>query len=327
MTASLGSPLRRLEGRTLFTGSGLHGVEIEYIITTLVSHYLSHCHPTRPLPSASSKMSSIFKSKSGSSNPSSGGNASAIMSRQPVNGRRNVSSPRRSAASTPQHTDHSQPISATREPIKIDNLVELYEDYPKVLHSLEYQMDRAEQAENDRDHFANELDAEKMGREDDRKAAKAEKETSVKDKETEIRGKLQPKIDELQEKLTKTTNDLTGKLTAMTKEKDDYQQELKALKSRLQNWTDRMEKMHVERQKAEEKEQKAAEERVVRAGKLKELESEIIDGMGELITGSEETEVDTKEKVNGEKAVGEKAVGEKAVGEKAVGEKAVGEKD
>ena len=159
--------------------------------------------------------------------------------------------------------------------IDLKKLLEVYDDYPVVLHSLERTHDALERAEDDarvaeerKDHADEELRVEKEEREKDRKQAEKDKKDAIKRTDEKVRAELDPKIKELQEKLK-----------AMTTDRDTQKKELGELRGKMNGWISGMDKLHKERIAGEEREVKAAEERKKLAEKLKELDEEILDGL------------------------------------------------
>jgi chromosome segregation ATPase len=159
--------------------------------------------------------------------------------------------------------------------IDLKKLLEVYDDYPVVLNSLERTHDALERAEDDarvaeerKEHADEELRVEKEEREKDRKQAEKDKKDAIKRTDEKVRAELDPKIKELQEKLK-----------AMTTDRDTQKKELGELRGKMNGWISGMDKLHKERIAGEEREVKAAEERKKLAGKLKELDEEILDGL------------------------------------------------
>jgi chromosome segregation ATPase len=180
----------------------------------------------------------------------------------------------------------SAPGGPTREPIGVEKLVELYDDYPRVLRSLEATLDRAEKAEADvrttedeRDNLHDELERERAARKsDNRKAiheaeaatkwATEEKLAADKAREDKIRGELQPRIDELSAKLKETTAD-----------RDLLRKDLDTMRVQLHSWIEGMERLRKDRQEAEDREKKAAEDRAALMQKTKGFDEQILEGL------------------------------------------------
>jgi chromosome segregation ATPase len=180
----------------------------------------------------------------------------------------------------------SAPGGPTREPIGVEKLVELYDDYPRVLRSLEATLDRAEKAEADvrttedeRDNLHDELERERAARKsDNRKAiheaeaatkrATEEKLAAEKAREDKIRGELQPRIDELSAKLKETTAD-----------RDLLRKDLDTMRVQLHSWIEGMERLRKDRQEAEDREKKAAEDRAALMQKTKGFDEQILEGL------------------------------------------------
>ena len=154
-------------------------------------------------------------------------------------------------------------------------LLEVYDDYPVVLHSLERTTAALERAEEDariadeqREHTEQDLKYEKEEREKDRKQAEKDQKDAVKRRDEKVRAELDPKIKDLEEKLK-----------AMTTDRDTQKKDLGDLRTQMGGWINSMDKLHKERVAGEEKEAKAAEERAKLATKLKTLDDEILQGL------------------------------------------------
>lgn len=159
--------------------------------------------------------------------------------------------------------------------IDLKKLLEVYDDYPVVLHSLERTSAALARAEDDArvaDEHKEQTDAdlkyEKEEREKDRKQAERDQKDAVKKRDEKVRAELNPKIKELEEKLK-----------AMTTDRDTQRKDLGDLRRQMGGWITSMDKLHKERVAGEEKEVKAAEERAKLATKLKTLDDEILQGL------------------------------------------------
>ncbi|WWD19981.1 hypothetical protein CI109_104454 [Kwoniella shandongensis] len=162
--------------------------------------------------------------------------------------------------------------------IGIAKLLEVYDDYPHVLDSLEITTERLElaeerkhEAEVDRAEALAELKSEKEGRAADAETAKKEKRQAELDVDKKVRGELDPKI-----------KDLQRRLKLVEEERDKTKKELLARTSKMSGWISGMEKLQKERELAEQREVKAAEDKKKVDVKLKEMDVDILDGLREL---------------------------------------------
>ncbi|KAK8849367.1 hypothetical protein IAR55_004699 [Kwoniella newhampshirensis] len=162
--------------------------------------------------------------------------------------------------------------------IGIARLLEVYDDYPHVLESLELTTQRLELAE-ERKHEADsqraemeaELKKEKEERIAEAETAKKEKKEAELAMDKKVRGELDPKI-----------KDLQRRLKLVEEERDKTKKELLARTSKMSGWISGMEKLQKERELAEQREVKAAEDKKKVDVKLKEMDVSILDGLKEL---------------------------------------------
>lgn len=178
------------------------------------------------------------------------------------------------------------PASRTRDPMDIGKLLEIYDDYPLVVRSLQAttdKLDRAEEvarkADARREQVEGELETEKKGRAADKKTAeqerdlalktaKAEKEAAIKATDKKVREELDPRIAELEKKLKE-----------MTTSRDTLQGQLTAWEKKLSGYATQMEKMHKEREAALKQDREAHEKRMTLADKLRTLDEEILESL------------------------------------------------
>lgn len=184
--------------------------------------------------------------------------------------RNKVTEPARPSAST-----DSTRFRSSDKAIDLKKLLEVYDDYPVVLNSLErthVALDRAEEdarvAEERKEQADEDLRVEKEERERDRKKAEKDQKDAIKRTDDKVRAELNPKIKDLEEKLK-----------AMTLDRDTQKKELSGLRGKMNGWISGMDKLHKERIAGEEREVKAAEERQRLADKLKALDEEILEGL------------------------------------------------
>lgn len=175
----------------------------------------------------------------------------------------------------PSPASQSTRFRSSDKSIDLKKLLEVYDDYPVVLHSLERTSDALQRAEEDarvaedkKEQTEEDLKHEKEEREKDRKQAEKDQKDAVKKMEDKVRAELNPKIKDLEDKLKKMTTD-----------RDTQKRELGELRNQMSGWISSMDKLHKERQAGEEKEAKAAEERKKLAEKLKTLDNDILQGL------------------------------------------------
>jgi chromosome segregation ATPase len=159
--------------------------------------------------------------------------------------------------------------------IDLKKLLEVYDDYPVVLNSLERTHDALDRAEEDarvaeerKEQADEELRVEKEERERERKKAEKDQKEAIKRTDDKVRAELNPKIKDLEEKLK-----------AMTLDRDTQKKDLGELRGKMHGWISGMDRLHKERIAGEEREVKAAEERKKLADKLKALDDEILEGL------------------------------------------------
>lgn len=178
----------------------------------------------------------------------------------------------------PQRTpagSESTRFRSSDKAIDLKKLLEVYDDYPVVLHSLERTTIALQHAEDDirvaeerKEHADEDLKLEKEEREKERKQAEKDQKDAIKSTDNKVRAELNPKIKALEEKLK-----------AMTTDRDTQKKELGDLRGQMGGWITSMDKLHKERIAGEVKEVKAAEERQKLADKLKTLDDEILVGL------------------------------------------------
>lgn len=175
------------------------------------------------------------------------------------------------------------PAPLARDPMDIGKLLEVYDDYPLVVRTLQATTNKLDEAEVTaskalarQEVLERELAAEKQGRERDRqtadqdrelasKTAKAEKESAIKSTDKRVRDELNPRI-----------ADLERQLKEMTTSRDGLRRDLDNWKERLGGWATRMESMHKEREAALVRDREAHEKRMALAEKLGSLDEEIL---------------------------------------------------
>lgn len=180
------------------------------------------------------------------------------------------------------------PGQTTRDPIGLARLLEVYDDYPVVLRSLEAATTASEaaseaaQAATARaEGLETELSSEREGRKADSKRAKDDADLALKTaaaqkaaaetaRETKVRAELQPKIDDLQRRFA-----------AMKADRDRLRADLEEKRVQYAAWVGQMEGLHARRQEAEERERKAEEDRRALASEMRELDQQITEGLKE----------------------------------------------
>jgi hypothetical protein len=183
--------------------------------------------------------------------------------------RNKVTEPARASASSDTR------FRSSDKAIDLKKLIEVYDDYPIVLNSLERTHDALDRAEDDarvaeerKDQADEELRLEKEEREKERKKAEKDQKDAIKRTDEKVRAELNPKI-----------KDLEDKLKAMTLDRDTQKKDLGELRTKMNGWISGMDKLHKERIAGEEREVKAAEERQKLADKLRALDDEILEGL------------------------------------------------
>ena len=161
-----------------------------------------------------------------------------------------------------------------KDPIGVGRLLEVYDDYPKVVRSLEYQMDRADQATEEA-----RLATERAEEQALLATERAEELASLKEelnKVQEAKAKTDKKVkDDLEPEI----KELKTKLKSVTEQRDKTQKELDAKRKQLGGWITKVEAMRKNRKEIEEHEQKAAELRTNLASKAEELDDELLEGL------------------------------------------------
>ncbi|WVW79175.1 hypothetical protein I302_101141 [Kwoniella bestiolae CBS 10118] len=193
----------------------------------------------------------------------------------------------------------------TRQPIDLQRLLAVYDDYPNVLRDLESTSLRLEEAEESarvayskRDDAEKDLLDERKGRKADNDRAASEKEKTAREakkdkadaekaREEKVRNELNPKI-----------KDLETRLKSVTDERNRLDRELTEKKKQMELWITNLEKLSIERKSGYEKERKAVEERWASEEKTRKLDEDILTGLKKALTPSE---VNEETKVNGEK--------------------------
>ncbi|ORX40319.1 hypothetical protein BD324DRAFT_679337 [Kockovaella imperatae] len=161
------------------------------------------------------------------------------------------------------------------KPVGIQELLTTFDDYPRIVKERDAARSQivassraVSAAEEKRDQAILDLEKEKAARSMDASRAVQERKDAEKAVEASVRGELKPRITELE-----------GRVKDLTQQRSKLTDEISTLRRQMASWISSMERLHKERSNAAEQEKKAEESRMALNEKLRELDTQILEGL------------------------------------------------
>ncbi|WWC97807.1 hypothetical protein V866_004694 [Kwoniella sp. B9012] len=202
--------------------------------------------------------------------------------------------------------DTSTAAPLTRQPIDLQRLLAVYDDYPNVTRELDDTTNRLEEAEEaarvaytKRDDAEKDLQDERKGRKADNERAASEKEKAAREAKKEKADAEKAREEKVRNELNPKIKDLETKLKNVTEDKNRLDKELREKKTQMENWITSLEKLSIERKSGYEKERKAVEERWASEEKTRRLDEDILEGLKKALKPVDTASISEGKKVDG----------------------------